>query len=401
MGITSTLGLGQFSKIKSRAMRKFQALALGLLGLAAGAPQQKNVDKDGRQLLPTLGLFSVVNFRNDECPGVVGNVATGLLGTCVSADECSSANGIKQGNCAAGFGVCCIYRTTACTATITRNGTYVANPAFPAAEANTAVLNCVTTVDVSAEICQLKLTFGDATVLTPGAGGDVTAGAGRSNLAAEWGADNNPPRVSGTLTGQHMYVHREGTTDPMITITKPTGVPNNEWNVRVEMIECNSPWKAPVLCTQYHKANSGVIRSYNQQCTTPVLPLAAAGNMELQSQFNRICIRKNAGRSQVMYNVNPQFEVGLDALAADATLESGVGTTTALNALGCQSVAGPVQGSVTFIGGNVHCGERLAPTGGQTANAPIIQEGAPFGLTHITTAVASNTRGFCIMYTQM
>jgi len=387
-------------------MWKFQALALGLLGLAAGAPQQNNVDKDGRQLLPTLGLFSVVNFRNDECPGVVGNVATGLLGTCVSADECSSANGIKQGNCAAGFGVCCIYRTTTCTSTITRNGTYVANPAFPAAEANTAVLTCTTTVDVSAEICQLKLTFGEATVLTPGAGGDVTAGALRSSLAAEWGMVNNPPRVSGTLTGQHMYVQREGTTDPTITITKPTGVPNNEWNVRVEMIECTSPWRAPDMCTQYFKEDAGVIRSYNQQCASPVVALNLAGNSELQSQDNRICIRRNAGMSKVMYIANPLFEVGLDTLAADALAAnrvSGVGTGAQLNTapFGCQNGAGTVQGSVTFTGAGAHCGEILAPTGGQAANAPIIQEGAPFGARHQTTNAASLTRGFCIMYTQM
>ena len=68
-------------------------LPAGLLGgcLAVPAP------KDSR------ALFSVVKFPNDACAS-----STSLTGTCLTASECTTAGGSADGNCAAGFGVCCL-----------------------------------------------------------------------------------------------------------------------------------------------------------------------------------------------------------------------------------------------------------------------------------------------------
>merc|ERR1712168_1649498 len=126
-----------------------------------------------------------------------------------------------------------------------------------------------------------------------------------------------------------------------------------------------------------------MIRSYNQQCSGGAL--ADQGNHELQSQDNRICIRREAGMSKIEYVGNPRFEVGLVADAADAAGKSAVTTGAALNDAvgGCNNA----EGTVTINDVNIHCGEILAPNGGQTATAPVIQDGAPFTPTHQSNAI--------------
>ena len=78
------------------------------------------------------------------------------------------------------------------------------------------------------------------------------------------------------------------------------------------MIECNSAWKAPKDCTQYFTGNTGNIASFNNNCGTGSFNLA--GKAELTSQDMRICIRQNAGRSQIIYNAAIDFGVNLDTI---------------------------------------------------------------------------------------
>ena len=52
-----------------------------------------------------ISLFSVVHFKNKEC-----TATSGLTGTCYSSTDCSDNGGTASGNCAAGFGVCCVVK---------------------------------------------------------------------------------------------------------------------------------------------------------------------------------------------------------------------------------------------------------------------------------------------------
>ena len=88
------------------------------------------------------------------------------------------------------------------------------------------------------------------------------------------------------------------------------------------MIECDSAWKAPKDCTQYFTGNTGNIASFNNDCGTGTFNLA--GKAELTSQDMRICIRQNAGRSQIIYNAAIDFGVNLDTIN-----DAGVGTNCA------------------------------------------------------------------------
>ncbi|TRY75014.1 hypothetical protein TCAL_12449, partial [Tigriopus californicus] len=64
---------------------------------------------------------------NDPCSALSGG---DLRGTCLSAQECSTQGGSADGKCAAGFGVCCLFRITGCGGSVTKNA------GFPASDPN-------------------------------------------------------------------------------------------------------------------------------------------------------------------------------------------------------------------------------------------------------------------------
>ena len=70
-----------------------------------------------------LSVFNVVTFPNSVCAAT-----SGYNGTCYTSSECTSKGGSADGNCAAGFGVCCLITTSTCSSTISTNTTYIRNP---------------------------------------------------------------------------------------------------------------------------------------------------------------------------------------------------------------------------------------------------------------------------------
>ena len=72
--------------------------------------------------------------------------------------------GTSGGNCAAGFGVCCVVASTTCTSSgtsISNNNTYLRNPSYPSAYPTpTSATICAFTVNkMNDNICQLRLDF--------------------------------------------------------------------------------------------------------------------------------------------------------------------------------------------------------------------------------------------------
>ena len=55
-----------------------------------------------------FSLFSIVQFPNQQC---TASSSSSTYGTCYTSSECTSKGGSSDGNCAAGFGVCCKYLT--------------------------------------------------------------------------------------------------------------------------------------------------------------------------------------------------------------------------------------------------------------------------------------------------
>merc|ERR1712141_364318 len=94
------------------------------------------------KLAKHFSLFSVVTFGNEECTSDTSVTGGATQGTCYSSTECSDKKGMSSGNCASGFGVCCVFlHTTAATATITENRTRLRNSQFPSIAAATTAQN--------------------------------------------------------------------------------------------------------------------------------------------------------------------------------------------------------------------------------------------------------------------
>merc|ERR1712115_730263 len=71
----------------------------------------------------TLAIFSIVTFPNSECQSTKDKENKGV---CYSSTECSEKGGVAEGNCAAGFGVCCIIKIKSKTGgTISHNATII------------------------------------------------------------------------------------------------------------------------------------------------------------------------------------------------------------------------------------------------------------------------------------
>merc|ERR1719367_2352821 len=140
-------------------------LILGCFAFAA-AKTTISADEKARQ----LSLFAIVTFKNEACTAASGTYK-GLQGTCFSSTECSEKSGNNAGNCAAGFGQCCVFVTTATTATITHNCTYFQNAAYPTTIASTASSYSYTfSPENPTSICAIRYDFTDVNIAESAAG---------------------------------------------------------------------------------------------------------------------------------------------------------------------------------------------------------------------------------------
>eukprot|EP00095_Tigriopus_kingsejongensis_P003989 maker-scaffold141_size315519-snap-gene-2.19 protein:Tk03989 transcript:maker-scaffold141_size315519-snap-gene-2.19-mRNA-1 annotation:"hypothetical protein DAPPUDRAFT_313164" len=165
-----------------------------------------------------FSLFNVVQFKNDVC---IAQSDTSTRGTCLSPPECTTRGGSPDGNCAAGFGVCCAFNLNGCGGVVNENCTNIRNAGFPSAD---------TTIS---RTCTFRLNR-----ICPGncgnTGDSLTVRSPFSNFGAAF-----PPAVCGTLTGQHMYFETGTTGDAgSITIMTGTGNGDRRYHIKVTYIEC-------------------------------------------------------------------------------------------------------------------------------------------------------------------
>merc|ERR1712242_445436 len=96
------------------------------------------------KLAKHFSLFSVVTFGNEECTSDTSVAGGATQGTCYSSTECSDKKGMSSGNCASGFGVCCVFLNTGvASATISENRTRLRNAEYPSTTVATAAQSIV------------------------------------------------------------------------------------------------------------------------------------------------------------------------------------------------------------------------------------------------------------------
>jgi len=237
----------------------------------------------------TFSLFSIVQFPNQVC---IASSSTTTQGTCYTSSECTEKGGTGDGNCAAGFGVCCVLSTTTCGSSITTNSTYIRNPGYPSSFTPTATSTCVFTVSkVSEDVCQLRLDF--QTLSGFALSSIAPIGSCTDTLTVEGQTGSNPPSVCGTNTGYHMYAEFGATSTDTATITlsyQETAFTAKSFNILTRQVACTAPWKAPVDCVQYFTGSAGNIQSYN-----------FAGGQLLTGQYYTNCIRTEEGACGIQW----------------------------------------------------------------------------------------------------
>merc|ERR1719369_2664826 len=185
-----------------------QCLLLVSLLVITTALASQELDQ-GNRTGRAFSLFSIVQFPNAGC---TGSSSSTTYGTCYTATECSAAGGSADGNCAAGFGVCCLITTNSCGSTISTNTSYIRNPNYPSSYTPSSTGSCTFTINKSAsDICQLRLDFQTMS------GFDETGGVCSDKLATSGQTGKNPPTVCGTNTDYHMYTEFGTTSTDTIT----------------------------------------------------------------------------------------------------------------------------------------------------------------------------------------
>merc|ERR1719222_29254 len=236
--------------------RSRAAAVLGLVLSLASSVSARNAT-DGK----AFSLFSIVQFPNQQC---TASSSTTTYGTCYTSSECTAKGGSSDGNCAAGFGVCCVITTSTCSSSISTNTTYIRNPNYPSSYTPTSAGTCSYTVNkVSDDVCQLRLDFQTMSGFYTGTSGAC----GVDDFEASGQTGKNPPTICGTNTGYHMYVEFGATSTDTITLTNTLGSTSStlKWNILAQQIPCTATYRAPTDCLQWFTGSTGTVYSYNHQ----------------------------------------------------------------------------------------------------------------------------------------
>merc|ERR1712212_318874 len=330
-------------------------ILLGLAASAAAVPANSSIVKESR------ALFSVVKFPNDAC-----TATSGLIGTCLTSTECTSRGGSSGGNCAAGFGVCCLVYSATCTTSteVSQNNTYLRNPSYPSAyPTSTTTTTCGYKISKAAStVCQLRLDY-ETLVL----GQTAATGVCTDSIATTTTADNSVttsyPSICGTSSGHHMYINlgsSSETASATITISLAASSASAKWNILVRQIDCDTSYTAPEGCAMFFTGVSGTT-------TTEHSP----------NQNFKVCIRREDGYCSIRHSTTTSTSFSLSS-QADGTTAPTTGfrgsTDCYLDFITIPS--GSLDGSQPAF--DRFCGAKLGWTPAAATNQPIISKVVPF-----------------------
>ncbi|XP_058816016.1 uncharacterized protein LOC131679325 [Topomyia yanbarensis] len=241
----------------------------------------------------------VLNFFpvpvDDECLSDDGL----RTGQCMNVYECRIQGGSSRGQCALGFGVCCVFTAT-CDQEMANNITYFVSPSFPALVSKDTVACKLKIKLMNTEISQLKFDFihfalGQPNRRTGICDGDVFRLTGGVF----------PFDLCGQNSGQHMYydLSPKSRADEEIELEmkfSPRSFTQRLWEIRVTQIPFSQ--RAPTGCMQYFTGTEGTIQTFN----------FAENGRHLANHNYRACIRQEKGMCSVAYEPcdDQSFRIG-------------------------------------------------------------------------------------------
>jgi len=347
-----------------------------------------------------FSLFSVVQFKNDPCTSndkISSASTTYRNGTCVTSSECIERSGSAKGNCAAGFGVCCVKILDDDSDTdVNYNDTYIQNPDFPNSYGDEGTITYkVNKVDNT--ICFLRLDFELFDLIaTPIAATNTELCSGGDYIqVSNTGSGLTYPTMCGNLAGQHMYVSMgaDDSDSADIKIATPTEAAGEtrKWEIKVAQIPCFSDYSPPEGCAQWFTEPSGIISDWS-----------GADNSLQDSLDYQICVRQNMGYCCVEYTATEFSVKG----PTDGTANDGKGlvgtscTNDWINIDGAGANCGSIVGTNKFCLDLLHY-ENEATT--PVTSIPVCDCTAPFVIgvhTEATALIATGT-GFTLNYRQV
>ncbi|CAG2100898.1 unnamed protein product [Medioppia subpectinata] len=184
-----------------------------------------------------------------------------------------------------------LYQGT-CKSVITANETYFVSPSYPALI--TERLDppyCIFTLQrnpliIKWPVCQIRLDFEEFS-LAPPINGTCNNGVTDSFIvsgATNFNQSGLPGEgLCGELTGQHIYldVDPKATEDPLLLIVNTANEQqyNRKWSIRIQQVECRSPFRAPSGSLQHYTTPSGIVESLNFRGIGKAMPILLPGQV--------------------------------------------------------------------------------------------------------------------------
>jgi len=268
------------------SLKHLAVLAI-ILGATAALPASD--EKQGK-----IGIFNVVRFPNDVCKG-----SGSLNGTCYTKEECSNRKGTASGECANGFGVCCVISLT-CGGSSSDNCTNLVQAATTSPTTDCQYKIC----PVSSSVNRIRLDLSTFVIAGPGA---VTAAT--ITTVDAWGqcltdtfsvtsSGKAAPVICGTNSGQHMIVDSNGMDCITATFNFGGGTTSRSYSIHVIQFEMSNKMGGPPGCLQYFTGTTGTISSFNWVSTASV---------HLANQDYDVCIRRPKDKCAICYSETAKF----------------------------------------------------------------------------------------------
>ncbi|KRJ97175.1 uncharacterized protein Dyak_GE18201, isoform B [Drosophila yakuba] len=277
------------------------------------------------------------------------------MGNCLNAYECRQKDGQARGECAMGFGVCCVFLAS-CNTTISNNMTYIVSPGFPSFMPSNFTGCRLRVKMISDEISQVRIDFhhftlgqpnrrtgvcdGDVFSIGGGPGGNLSL-CGQNSVYYDVGSRASPRQS--TLYGSLRPVdastgtgNSTSTGDRFIDISLGLSsrlLPLRIWEMSVVQIPFIQ--RAPAGCLQYHTGTEGIMQTFN----------FAENGRHLANQNYRICVRQELDMCSILYQPcdEQSFRIGGGGRMAsrgDGTAQGAATTATSNPAAALSDAAG-------------------------------------------------------------
>jgi len=286
---------------------------------------QHAITIDGEKI-PRISLFNVVTFPNVNCVG------TGSKnGTCYTKEQCKDRDGTEMGECAQGYGICCLI-SLSCGGRSNENITYMEMTTTTAPPKSCEYELCPANTNVA----RIRLDFEIFTIEGPSTQFDPinTSGAPglrggavgdcRTDSFSVSGTQFTPPVICGTNAGQHVYV------DVVSGCIKPefqfgTSVTKSrKYTLKATQYVAGEEMGGPPGCMQYFTSTTGTVRSFNfPSSQTSIKDNSAITH--LSEQYYDICFRRAAKNCRLCFT--PEVENAAGTVPSSFGLSKSSATT--------------------------------------------------------------------------